>query len=219
MPSWDDLALACPATQVIRWTGCATGEAVDVLVEVSAPPPRLLIFGALDFAAALSEVGAFLGYRVTVCDPRPVFATPERFPAAEVVVDWPHRYLDRTETDERTAVCVLTHDPKFDIPVLTRALRMPLAYVGAMGARRTHAERVELLTEAGVTAQELGQLRSPLGLDLGARTSAETALSIAAEMVAVRGGAAGARWASCRVRFTVARAPDHRPAGSCCIRD
>ncbi|WP_394619764.1 XdhC family protein [Lentzea sp. JNUCC 0626] len=190
-PALDELALAAPATGVVRWIGCATGEPVEALVEVSAPAPRLLIFGALDFAAALSEVGAFLGYRVTVCDPRPVFATAARFPAAEVVVDWPHRYLEQTGTDERTAVCVLTHDPKFDIPVLTRALRMPLAYVGAMGSRRTHAERVQLLTEAGLTAAELGRLRSPLGLDLGARTPAETALSIAAEMVAVRGGGSG----------------------------
>jgi len=181
----------CSATEVMSWVDCPTGEPVDLLVEVSTPPPRLLIFGALDFAAALSEVGALLGHRVTVCDPRPVFATEARFPAAEVVVDWPHRYLDRTETDDRTAVCVLTHDPKFDIPVLTRALRMRMAYVGAMGSRRTHAERVALLRQAGVTAAELSRLRSPLGLDLAARTPAETAVSIAAEIIAVRGGGSG----------------------------
>ena len=190
-PVLDSVVLACLATEVIRWTDCVTGEPVEVLVEVASPAPRMLIFGALDFAAALSEVAGFLGYRVTVCDPRPVFATPARFPSAEVVVDWPHRYLERTETDERTVVCVLTHDPKFDIPVLTRALRMPLACVGAMGSRRTHAERISLLRDAGVTPDQLGRLRSPLGLDLGAHTPAETALSIAAEVTARRNSASG----------------------------
>ena len=162
-----------------------------VLVEVPAPAPRMLIFGALDFAAALTTVGSFLGYRVTVCDARPVFATPERFPGAEVVVDWPHRYLDQTTVDGRTAICVLTHDPKFDIPVLTRALRMPVGYVGAMGSRRTHTERLELLRANGVTPDELARLRSPIGLDLGGSTPEETALSIAAEIVACRRSGSG----------------------------
>ncbi|MGW2384089.1 XdhC family protein [Streptomyces sp. NPDC001658] len=160
-------------------------ERLSVLVHVAAPRPRMLIFGAVDFAAALGRAGAFLGYRVTVCDARPVFATPARFPDAdEVVVDWPHRYLARTGVDTRTAVCVLTHDAKFDIPLLRLALDLPVGYIGAMGSRRTHDERLRLLSEAGVTDEQLARLRSPIGLDLGARTPEETALSIAAEIVA-----------------------------------
>ncbi|MDG9712183.1 XdhC family protein [Streptomyces sp. DH10] len=160
-------------------------ERLSVLVHVHASRPRLLVFGAIDFAAALSRTGAFLGYRVTVCDARPVFATPARFPHAdEIVVDWPHRYLENTEVDARTAICVLTHDARFDIPLLRLALGLPVGYVGAMGSRRTHDERLRLLTEAGVTEERLARLRSPIGLDLGARTPEETAISITAEIVA-----------------------------------
>ncbi|MFJ4975309.1 XdhC family protein [Streptomyces coeruleorubidus] len=160
-------------------------ERLSVLVHVHASRPRLLVFGAIDFAAALSRTGAFLGYRVTVCDARPVFATPARFPHAdEIVVDWPHRYLEHTEVDARTAICVLTHDARFDIPLLRLALGLPVGYVGAMGSRRTHDERLRLLTEAGVTEERLARLRSPIGLDLGARTPEETAISITAEIVA-----------------------------------
>ncbi|GLZ33449.1 hypothetical protein Lesp02_56370 [Lentzea sp. NBRC 105346] len=156
-------------------------------------PPRLLVFGAIDYAAAVADIGRFLGYRVTVCDARPVFATPQRFPAAhEVVVDWPHRYLASTYTDSRTAVVVLTHDPKFDVPVLLEALRMPLAFVGALGSRRTHRERLERLREAGLSQAELSRLRSPIGLDLGGRSPEETAVSIAAELIALRHGGTGA---------------------------
>jgi xanthine dehydrogenase accessory factor len=166
---------------------------LTVLVETSVPPPRLIVFGAVDFTAALVRAGKLLGHHVTVCDARPVFATRARFPEAdEVVVDWPHRYLDRTPVDTRTALCVLTHDAKFDVPLLRRALRLPLAYVGAMGSRRTHEDRVRRLREAGVTEAELSRLRSPIGLDLGARTPEETAVSIAAELVAVRRGGTGA---------------------------
>ncbi len=129
---------------------------------------------------------------MTVCDARPVFATPGRFPEAdEVVVDWPHRYLDSQDLDPRTVVCVLTHDAKFDVPLLERALRLPVAYVGAMGSRRTHLDRLERLREVGLTPLELAALRSPIGLDLGARTPEETALSIAAEIVAARHGGTG----------------------------
>ncbi|GAA2430271.1 XdhC/CoxI family protein [Streptomyces glaucus] len=166
---------------------------VTLLVECSVPPPRMIVFGAIDFAAALVRAGKFLGYHVTVCDARPVFTTRARFPEADdVVVDWPHRYLRRTATDARTVLCVLTHDAKFDVPLLTEALRMPVAYVGAMGSRRTHADRERRLREAGSTDRELSRLRSPIGLDLGARTPEETALSIAAEIVAVRRGGTGA---------------------------
>ena len=165
---------------------------VRVFVDTWVSPPRLLVFGAVDYAAAVTRIGAFLGYRVTVCDAREVFATPERFPeAAEVVVDWPHRYLAATRTDARTAVCVLTHDPKFDVPLLVEALRRPLAYVGALGSRRTHAERLARLREAGLTEAQLARLRSPIGLDLGGRTPEETAVAVAAELVAVRHGGSG----------------------------
>ncbi|MET7683961.1 XdhC/CoxI family protein [Streptomyces sp. NPDC005423] len=166
---------------------------LTLFVESSLPPPRMIVFGAVDFAAALVRAGAFLGYRVTVCDARPVFATRDRFPDAdEIVVDWPHRYLLRTATDERTVLCVLTHDAKFDIPLLREALRLPVAFVGAMGSRRTHEDRDRRLREAGVSDRELARLRSPIGLDLGGRTPEETALSIAAEIIAVRNGGSGA---------------------------
>ncbi|GGZ60253.1 hypothetical protein GCM10010387_62430 [Streptomyces inusitatus] len=173
--------------------GGLCGAPLTLLVESSVPAARMIVFGAVDFASALARVGSFLGYRVTVCDARPVFATRERFPAAdEVVVDWPHRYLAATETDSRTALCVLTHDPKFDVPLLVHALTLPVAYIGAMGSRRTHEDRERRLRAAGVGDAALARLRSPIGLDLGAHTPEETALSIAAEIVADRHGGSGA---------------------------
>ncbi len=166
---------------------------IGVFVASYAPRPRMIVFGAIDFAAAVARLGSFLGYRVTVCDARPVFATARRFPDAdEVVVQWPHKYLDQTVTDERTVVCVLTHDPKFDVPLLEVALRRPLAYVGAMGSRRTNASRIDQLRERGLTDDELARLHAPIGLDVGARTPEETAVSIAAEVVAARWGGTGA---------------------------
>jgi xanthine dehydrogenase accessory factor len=167
---------------------------LTVFVHCFAPPPRLLVFGAIDFAAAVARVGKFLGYHVTVCDARPVFATPKRFPEAdEVVVKWPHKYLDEAagEVDSRTVICVLTHDPKFDVPLLEVALRTPAGYVGAMGSRRTHEDRLVRLRDAGLTEDELARLRSPIGLDLGARTPEETAVSIAAELIQLRWGGSG----------------------------
>ncbi|MEV6615800.1 XdhC/CoxI family protein [Streptomyces sp. NPDC051051] len=188
--------------------GSRCGAPLTVLVEASVPPPRMIVFGAIDFASALVRIGRFLGYRVTVCDARPVFATRARFPEAdEVVVDWPHRYLERTEVDARTVLCVLTHDAKFDVPLLRLALRLPVAYVGAMGSRRTHLDRNERLREVGVTELELARLRSPIGLDLGARTPEETALSIAAEIVADRRGGSG-------VPLTGAHTPIHHDVPS-----
>jgi xanthine dehydrogenase accessory factor len=157
----------------------------------------MLVFGAIDFAAAVARMGSFLGYRVTVCDARPVFATTARFPTAdEVVVDWPHRYLaaqaEAGAVDARTVICVLTHDPKFDVPLLEVALRLPdLGYIGAMGSRRTHDDRMVRLREAGLSEDELARLSSPIGLDLGARTPEETAVSIAAEIIAARWGGTG----------------------------
>ncbi|MFI5620463.1 XdhC family protein [Streptomyces sp. NPDC051567] len=184
--------------------GRLCGEPLTVLVESSVPPPRMIVFGAIDFAAALVRIGVFLGYRVTVCDARPVFATRNRFPEAhEIVVDWPHRYLAAQSAaggvDGRTVLCVLTHDAKFDVPLLELALRLPVAYVGAMGSRRTHEDRDARLRAAGVGELERARLRSPIGLDLGARTPEETALSIAAEIVAVRRGGTGAALTGARV--------------------
>ncbi|MEU3980981.1 XdhC/CoxI family protein [Streptomyces sp. NPDC026672] len=188
--------------------GARCGAPLTVLVESSVPPPRMIVFGAVDFASALVRVGAFLGHHVTVCDARPVFATRARFPEAdEIVVEWPHRYLERTEVDARTVLCVLTHDAKFDVPLLRLALRLPVAYVGALGSRRTHLDRTRRLREAGVGERELARLRSPIGLDLGARTPEETALSIAAEIVALRRGGTG-------TPLTGAHTPIHHdPAG------
>jgi xanthine dehydrogenase accessory factor len=188
--------------------GSRCGAPLTVLVESSVPPPRMIVFGAIDFASALVRIGKFLGYHVTVCDARPVFATAARFPEAdEVVVEWPHRYLERTSVDARTVLCVLTHDAKFDVPLLRLALRLPVAYVGAMGARRTHLDRNARLREVGVTELELARLRSPIGLDLGARTPEETALSIASEIVANRRGGSG-------VSLTGAHTPIHHDVTS-----
>jgi xanthine dehydrogenase accessory factor len=165
---------------------------VTVLIEAFSPRPHLLVFGAIDFAAAVASLGRFLGYRVTVCDARARFATRERFPDAdEVVVDWPHRHLASIPVDATTAICVLTHDAKFDVPVLVEALAGPAGFIGAMGSRRTHEDRLARLREAGVTEDALARLRSPIGLDLGGATPQETAVSIAAELIAHRHGGSG----------------------------
>jgi xanthine dehydrogenase accessory factor len=192
--------LAAGRTALLHYgpDGQRRGAGLTVLVQSYAAAARMIVFGATDHAAAVASIGAFLGYRVTVCDARPVFATGERFPDAhEVVVDWPHRYLAAEaaagRTDARTVVCVLTHDPKFDVPALRTALALPLGYVGAMGSRRAHDDRLKRLREAGATDPELARLASPIGLDLGARTPQETAVSIAAEIVASRWGGAGGR--------------------------
>ena len=167
-------------------------DEVAVFVESFNPPPRMLVFGAIDFAAAVARIGKYLGYRVTVCDARPIFATEKRFPEAdEVICEWPHRFLADTQVDERTVIAVLTHDPKFDVPLLEVALRTPAGYIGAMGSRRTHDDRIARLREIGFTDDELARLRSPIGLDLGARTPEETAVSIAAEIVGLRWGGSG----------------------------
>jgi xanthine dehydrogenase accessory factor len=167
-------------------------ERLSVLIHTRAPRPRMLVFGAVDFADALSQAGQFLGYQVTVCDARAVFATTARFPFAdEVVVDWPHRYLAATDVDARTAICVLTHDAKFDIPLLRLALSLPVGYVGAMGSRRTHEHRRHLLRDAGVPEDQLARLHSPIGLDLRAHTPQETAVSITAEIIAHANHATG----------------------------
>lgn len=181
-------------TNAVRHYG-AHGEArestVGVFIESFAPPPRLLIFGAVDFTGALVKVAKVLGYHVTVCDAREMFATRRRFPLADaVVVDWPHRLLERegSTLGVRDAVCVLTHDHKFDVPAIVAALGTDVGYLGAMGSRRTHADRVERLRDAGVDGDGLRRVMAPIGLDIGARTPEETAIAICAEIIALRTG-------------------------------
>lgn len=174
--------------------GEAREEAVSVFVESFAPEPQMLIFGAVDFTGALVRVAKVLGYRVTVCDAREVFATPRRFPQAdEVVVDWPHRLLEQRggRLGERDAVCVLTHDHKFDVPAIKAALATDVGYLGAMGSRRTNAERLSRLEADGADMDAVrARLHAPIGLDLGGRTPEETAISICAEIIAARTGRA-----------------------------
>lgn len=173
--------------------GEANESTVSVFIETYAPPPQMLIFGAVDFTAALARVAKVLGYRVTVCDARPVFATKARFPMAdEVVVDWPNRLLDVVggSLGPRDAVCVLTHDVKFDVPAITSALTTRVGYIGVMGSRRTHEDRTKRLRDAGVDDAGLARLQSPIGLDIGARTPEETGISICAEIIALRTGRA-----------------------------
>jgi xanthine dehydrogenase accessory factor len=188
------LALGLTAVISVEQAGSEQSDRIDVFVESFAPPPRLLVFGAIDFASSVARIGKFLGYHVTVCDARPVFATRSRFPDAdELVVSWPHRYLENTAVDENTVICVLTHDPKFDLPLLKLALRSPARYIGAMGSRRTHEDRMHRLREAGVREIELARLASPIGLDLGAETPEETAVAIMAELIALQRGGTGRR--------------------------
>ena len=171
--------------------GEARQRAVEVFIEVFAPPPRMVIFGAVDFTAALARVAKVLGYRVTVCDARPVFATPERFPMADdVIVDRPERFLaaSGSELGPRDAICVLTHDAKFDVPAIVAGLSTAVGYLGAMGSRRTIADRRERLLQAGVDPGVLPRVMAPIGLDIGARTPEETAVAICAEIIAIRTG-------------------------------
>jgi xanthine dehydrogenase accessory factor len=177
--------LQAGSTGVLRYgpDGERRRDELAVFVRSFQPPPRMLVFGAIDFAAAVARMGKFLGYHVTVCDARGVFATPKRFPEAD-------------EVDSRTVICVLTHDPKFDVPLLVEALRTDAAYIGAMGSRRTHDERVKRLLEEGVTEDQLARISGPIGLDIGARTPEETAVSIAAEIITQQWGGSGQRLAA-----------------------
>ena len=164
-----------------------TVDGADVFLQAFAPPPVLYVIGAVFPAGSLAELGRFLGYRVVVCDPRSPFATAERLPAAhEIVREWPDAYLSRVALTPRDAVCILTHDVKFDVPAIETALRSPVGYVGAMGSQKTHARRVERLRENGVSEAQLARVAAPIGLDIGAKTPPEVALSIAAEIVAKR---------------------------------
>jgi xanthine dehydrogenase accessory factor len=164
---------------------------VRVFIDTFSPPPTMVIFGAVDFTAALARVAKVLGYHVVVCDAREVFATRRRFPMAdEVLVTWPTPlFTERgSRLTQRDAVCILTHDPKFDVPAVVGALATNVGYIGVMGSRKTHAKRVERLIEAGVTPEQLQRLMSPIGLDIGARTPEETAISICGEIIARRTG-------------------------------
>ena len=171
--------------------------AVRVLISVRVIPARLLVFGATDLTAAVASLGTFAGYHVTVCDARSAFATSARFhDAAEVINEWPHRYLAREAAegriDKHTALAVLTHDPKFDTPLLQAALTMPVGYIGLLGSRRTCEDRRRRLVDAGVPAEQLDRLRAPIGLDIGGHSVQETAISILAEIIAARSGGSGA---------------------------
>jgi xanthine dehydrogenase accessory factor len=158
----------------------------DVFVDSFAPRPNMYVFGAVDHAAALAEIGRFLGFRVTVCDARAKFVTKARFPAAdELVVDWPDRFLEQAPVDRRTAICLLTHDYKFDVPALKLALATNAGYIGAMGSRRTTEERAELLRAQGVSDEELARVHAPIGLRIGARSPQEVAVAIAAQLIEV----------------------------------
>jgi xanthine dehydrogenase accessory factor len=186
-----ELSAGLTATRHYGLHGEARARDLSVFIESFAPPPRMIIFGAVDFTAALAKVGKVLGYRVTVCDARPVFATPARFPMAdEVVVAWPDKHLAQVGSTlgPRDVVCVLTHDPKFDVPAIVSALATGVGYLGAMGSRRTTDERAVRLREAGVDDDGLARVMGPIGLDIGARTPEETAVAICAEIIARRTG-------------------------------
>ena len=174
--------------------GEPVGVEVRLFIAAYAPKPTMYVFGAIDFSRAVARIGKYLGYAVTVVDARPVFATKARIPDAdEVVVAWPDEFLSSAPVDKRTALIVLTHDSKFDIPLLQVALRTEAGYIGALGSRRTHANRIEELRAAGVSDTDLARISAPIGLDIGARTPEETAISIAAEIIALREGRRGGR--------------------------
>jgi xanthine dehydrogenase accessory factor len=172
----------------------ASGSEARVFIQSFAPKAEMYIFGAVDFSRAMARIGKYLGYHVTVVDARPVFATAARIPDADrVVVAWPDEFLSSARVDRRSAIVVLTHDEKFDVPLLRVALGTEAEYIGAMGSRRTHADRVDALRSAGVSEADLERISAPIGLDIGARTPEEMAVSVAAEIVALRSGRRGGR--------------------------
>jgi len=192
-------ALLAAGETTIRTFGAdgePVGMEVQLFIQAFAPKPAMYIFGAIDFSRAMARIGKYLGYCVTVVDARPIFATKARIPDADrVVVSWPDEFLAGAAVDERTALIVLTHDVKFDIPLLQVALQTPAGYIGAMGSRRTHANRIGELRRAGVSDAQIARINAPIGLDLGARTPEETAISIAAEIIALRERRRGGRLA------------------------
>jgi xanthine dehydrogenase accessory factor len=183
------LAQGASGTRHYGRRGEERGDEVEVFIQSFAPPPRMYVFGAIDFSRATVRMGKLLGYHVSVIDARATFATVKRFPEAdEVVVAWPHEFLATAPVEERTVLCILTHDPKFDVPVLAAAVRTPAAYIGAMGSRTTHIDRMRRLRDAGVAEGDLERIHGPIGLDIGARTPEEVAVAIAAEIIALRYG-------------------------------
>lgn len=190
------LAVGETAMRTFGEDGEPVGVEVRLFIAAYAPKPDMYVFGAIDFSRAMARIGKYLGYRVTVIDARPIFATKQRIPDAdEVIVAWPDDFLSKAPVDNRTALIVLTHDVKFDIPLLQVALRTDAGYIGAMGSRRTHANRIEELRRAGISDADLARISAPIGLDIGARTPEETAISIAAEIVAQRERRRGGRLA------------------------
>jgi xanthine dehydrogenase accessory factor len=186
------LQLAQTSLRSFGEDGEPVGDEVRVFIQSFAPKPDMYVFGAIDFSRAMASIGKFMGYRVTVIDARPVFATKIRIPDAdEIVIAWPDEFLETAKVEKRTALIVLTHDVKFDVPLLRVALRTNAGYIGAMGSRRTHANRLQALREAGVSEADLARVHAPVGLDIGARTPEETAISIAAEIVGTRTGRGG----------------------------
>ncbi len=178
------LAVAIAPLLAAGESGLVEHDGEVSFVHAFAPRPALLVLGAIDHAAALCRVGGLLGYRVTVCDARAAFVTPERFPHAdELVVDWPDRFLRAADVDERAAICVLTHDVKFDVPALIAALETPARYIGAMGSRTTSEEREERLRAEGVGDADLARIHAPIGLAIGARSPEEVAVAIGAQIV------------------------------------
>ena len=188
------LAVGENALRTFGEDGEPVGVEVRLFIAAYAPKPMMYVFGAIDFSRAMARIGKYLGYLVTVVDARPIFATKARIPDAdEVVVAWPDEFLAKAPVDERTALIILTHDVKFDIPVLQLAVRTNAGYIGAMGSRRTHANRIDALREAGMPDDDIARISAPIGLDIGARTPEETAISIAAEIVAQRERRRGGR--------------------------
>jgi xanthine dehydrogenase accessory factor len=192
--------------------GETMGDELRVAIHAYATPPRMVVIGAIDFSAALAAAATQIGYRVTLVDARQAFAQSPRFAEhAEVVISWPREYLDAQQLGPRDAVLVYSHDPKFDEPALEAALRSGAGYVGALGSRRTHADREERLRAAGVTEEDLRRISSPCGLDIGARTPAETAIAVLGEVLALRSGRSGGRLAEASGPIHP-RAEEHSPA-------
>jgi xanthine dehydrogenase accessory factor len=188
------LALGQHALRTFGEDGEPVGMEVRLFIAAYAPKPVMYIFGAIDFSRAMARLGKYMGYHVVVVDARPIFATKQRIPDAdEIVVTWPDEYLKSARVDTRSALIILTHDVKFDIPLLEVAVRTPAGYIGAMGSRRTHANRLDALRAAGIGEADIARISAPIGLDIGARTPEETAISIAAEIVALREGRSGGR--------------------------
>lgn len=176
----------------INGEGCQTK--VAIFIQSFVPPPHLIIFGVVDFTRSLCKLAKMLGYRVTICDARSRLATPARFPEADAIIwEWPGQYLRKTKIDDRTVIAVLTHDPKFDIPALVSAVGTPAAYIGAMGSRKATADRIGRLQEAGLSKTDINRISAPIGLDIGANTPDETAVSIMAEVIAQKNGRSGSR--------------------------